>query len=69
MYMYNEDLVLNNLQRLICHKTQPTDRPTDRPSNQHLEKESNLHLSESTKRVGKVCETVILLQPVESETE
>ena len=23
LYMYKEDLALNNLQRLICHKTQP----------------------------------------------
>ena len=23
MYMYKEDLALNNLQRWICHKTQP----------------------------------------------
>ena len=23
IYMYKEDLALNNLQRLICHKTQP----------------------------------------------
>ena len=23
IYMYKEDLVLNNLQWLICHKTQP----------------------------------------------
>ena len=23
MYMYKENLALNNLQRLICHKTQP----------------------------------------------
>ena len=23
MYMYKEDLALNNLQWLICHKTQP----------------------------------------------
>ena len=23
MYMYKEDLTLNNLQCLICHKTQP----------------------------------------------
>ena len=24
IYMYKEDLALNNLQRLICHKTNPT---------------------------------------------
>ena len=26
-YLYKNDLVLNNLQRLICHKTQPTNQP------------------------------------------
>ena len=31
--IYNKmDLALNNLQRLLCHKTQPTNQPT----NQHL---------------------------------
>ena len=25
--MYKHDLVLNNLQRLICYKTQPTKQP------------------------------------------
>ena len=24
-HMYNEDLALNNLRELICHKTQPND--------------------------------------------
>ena len=28
------DLALNNLQRLICHKTQPTNQPTIQPTNQ-----------------------------------
>ena len=27
MYMHKQDLALNNLQRLICHKTQPTNQP------------------------------------------
>ena len=27
MYMYKEDLALNNLQWLICHKIQPTKSP------------------------------------------
>ena len=26
------DLALNNLQRLICHKTQSTNQPTNQPS-------------------------------------
>ena len=26
------DLALNNLQRLICHKTQPIKQPTDKPT-------------------------------------
>ena len=26
------DLALNNLQRLICHKTQPTNQPTNQPN-------------------------------------
>ena len=28
VYMYKEDLALNNLQWLICHKIQPNNRPT-----------------------------------------
>ena len=31
------DLALNNLQRLICHKTQQTNQPTNQPTNQRLE--------------------------------
>ena len=31
------DLALNNLQRLICHKTQPSSRPTKQPTNQPAE--------------------------------
>ena len=27
-YLYKMDLALNNLQNLICHKTQPTNKPT-----------------------------------------
>ena len=27
--MYKEDLALNNLQRLICHETQPTNKSTN----------------------------------------
>ena len=26
------DLALNNQQKLICHKTQPTNQPTNRPA-------------------------------------
>ena len=26
IYMYKKDLALNSLQRMICHKTQPTDQ-------------------------------------------
>ena len=29
------DLVLNNLQRLICYKTQPTNQQTNQPSTIH----------------------------------
>ena len=35
IYMYNEDLALNNLQWLICHKTQPN-------HNKEFEKSSKL---------------------------
>ena len=28
IYLYNKDSALNNLQVLICHKTEPTNRPT-----------------------------------------
>ena len=27
IYMYKQDWALNNLQGLICHKTQPTNQP------------------------------------------
>ena len=30
------DLALNNLQRLICHKTQETNQPINQPTNQLL---------------------------------
>ena len=29
MYIYKQDLILNNLQELICHKTQPTNLPAN----------------------------------------
>ena len=32
IYIYKEDLVLNNLQGLIFHKTQPTNQPTNQPT-------------------------------------
>ena len=32
--MYKQDLALNNLQGLICHKTQPTNQPN--PTNGSL---------------------------------
>ena len=28
-YLHKMDLVLNNLQKLICHKTQQTNQPTN----------------------------------------
>ena len=28
-YLHKMDLVLDNLQRLICHKTQPTNQPSE----------------------------------------
>ena len=31
IYIYQQDLALNNLQGLICHKTQPTNQPTLHP--------------------------------------
>ena len=37
------DLALNNRQRLICHKNQPTNQPTKKKS-EHWEKESYKHL-------------------------
>ena len=27
IYMYKQDLALNNLPRLVCHKTQPINQP------------------------------------------
>ena len=33
--MYKEDLVLNNLQGLICRKTQPIDQPTNQSTKAH----------------------------------
>ncbi len=32
IYMYKEDLALNNLKWLICHRTQPTNQPTKNQS-------------------------------------
>ena len=32
--MYKQDLALNNLQRLILYKTQPTNQPTNQLINQ-----------------------------------
>ena len=29
--VYEQELVLNNLQELICHKIQPTNQPTNHP--------------------------------------
>ena len=34
------DLVLNNQQRLICHKTQPTNQQTNQPTNKLVQKET-----------------------------
>ena len=31
--MYEQDLALNNLQGLICHKNQPTNQPTNQIMN------------------------------------
>ena len=32
IYIYKEDLALNNQQWLICHKTRPTNQPTYQPN-------------------------------------
>ena len=37
--MYKQDLALNNLQWLICHKNQPTNQPTEIILFIHLSKE------------------------------
>ena len=34
IYIYRQNLALNNLQRLIRHKTQPTNQPNQLPTNQ-----------------------------------
>ena len=36
MYMYKEDLALNKLQGLVCHKTQPTNLYCNRHVNTSL---------------------------------
>ena len=36
IYMYKEDLALNNLQRLICHKTKPIHLSNKHESNFRL---------------------------------
>ena len=35
-YMHQNDLALNNLQRLICQKAQPTNQPTNQQVNQPI---------------------------------
>ena len=35
--MYQQDMALNNLQGLICHKTQPTNQPVSVPSMGQIE--------------------------------
>ena len=32
VYRFKQNLVLNNLQRLICHKTQPASQPANQPT-------------------------------------
>ena len=34
IYMYKSDLVLNNRQGLLCHKTQPTNQTNKQPNKQ-----------------------------------
>ena len=40
------DLMLNNLERLICHKNQPTNQPTHPPTNQPIDILSNVTMTE-----------------------
>ena len=49
------DLALNNLQRLICHKTQQT-----KPLAVHFIK-MNIHLQPSLKQLMELQETLLLL--------
>ena len=34
-YLHKMDLAINNLQRLICHKTQPTNQPMENKSSKY----------------------------------
>ena len=50
------DLALNNLQRLICHKTQPTNQPTNQSTN-HITQSSRNGVSQSNGLVShqEIC--------------
>ena len=54
------DLVLNNLQRLICHKTQTTNQPTKVPQNKETVLKA-LNNKETVLLVVKNKETVIIV--------
>ena len=59
IFMHKEDLALNNLQWLICHKTQPTNQPFPL----HLKKNFFLFYnlkSEVTKSKSKINENTFL---------
>ena len=44
-YLYKMDLALNNLQKLICHKINPTTQPTNQKCLIYLETEPHIVLS------------------------
>ena len=54
MYMYKEDLALNNLQWLICHKTQPNQTISTLPYFEKKEKrKKESKMKSSLSEIGK----------------
>ena len=41
-YLYKIGLALNNLQKLICHRTRSTDQPTNQPENERCRDNKNV---------------------------
>ena len=49
----NMDLVLNNLQRLICHKSQPTNQPTTQICTNNTDTRNLTKKKEQNKKTNK----------------
>ena len=45
MYMNKQDFTINNLQGLICRKTEPINQPTNQPTFVRISRETNCYLT------------------------